>query len=125
MYLHATPWLIRALAEVYQVDAVQLVRDHLAAGGLDQWTATTNASMSVGDLCAFVAWMLPLTRLYRHDSIGAHVQERALRIFCLLQNRENIYLPDLLTHAQARSHKIFALSREEAAGHASKLPPLL
>jgi hypothetical protein len=125
MFLHATPWLVRALADVYQIDVVRLIREYLAAGGLDQWTATTNASMSAADLSAFVDWMLPLTPVFRHESIGAHVHERALKIFCFLHDKESIYLPDLLTHLQARSHKIFALSREEAAQRAREIPPLV
>jgi hypothetical protein len=122
MYLHATPWLIRALAEVYQIDAVRLIGDHLAAGGLDRWTATSNASMAAVDLAALVDWILPLTRVYRHEPIGAHVHERLLKIFCLLNDLENVYLPDLLTHTQARSHQIFALSRDEAAQRARTTP---
>lgn len=123
MYLHATPWLIRALGEVYDIDVVRLISNHLAAGGADQWTATSNTSLAAADLRALVDWLLPLTRVYRHDPIGAHVHERALKVFCLLQQKENRYLPDLLTHAQKRSHKIFALSQEEARQRAMGTRP--
>jgi len=123
MYLHATPWFIRALAEVYDIDVVAMMRDYLAAGGTDQWTATSNAAMAADDLRALVEWMLPLTRVYRHDPIGAHVHERTLKVFSLLRQIESLYLPDLLTHAQKRSHKIFALSQSEAGQRAMKTGP--
>lgn len=114
MYLHATPWLIPTLAEVYEIDAVRLIDEHLASGGLDRWTATTNASMSAATLAAVVDWIVPLTVVYRHDPIGAHVHERLLKIFGLLNDQPGRYLPSLLTHAQKRSHQIFAHSWEEA-----------
>ncbi len=125
MYLHATPWLISALAEAHGIDLSRMIRDHLAAGGADEWTATTNAAMAVGDLRAIVDWLVPVTRIYRHDPIGAHVHERTLKVFCLLHGIENRLLPGLLTHVQARSHQIFALSRAEAEQRARATEPLL
>lgn len=121
MYLHATPWLIPALAEVYDIDVVRLIRHYLDGGGADLWTATSNASLSAADLKAVVDWILPLTRVYRHDPIGAHVHERTLKVFCLRHGIENHHLPDLLKHAQERSHRIFALSRQEALQRASEM----
>ena len=123
MYLHATPWLIPALAEIYGLDVVQLVSEYLDRGGADLWTATSNASLSASDLKAVVDWILPLTRVYRHDPIGAHVHERTLKVFCLRHGIESHYVPDLLKHAQERSHQIYALSRQEALRRATEMRP--
>jgi len=114
LYLHATPWLIPALRSAHGVDVAQLVQSHLDAGGADQWTATTNASMATADLEEFVAWFVPASRFFRHDPIGAHVHERAVPVFCLLKGLENLLLPDVLKHRQARSHGIRGRSRAEA-----------
>lgn len=119
MYLHATPWLISALAAVHQIDVAALIYDYLAAGGSDQWSATTNASMSAVHLRAFVDWLLPVTCVYRHDPIGAHVHERTLNVFCLLHGLDSQCLSGLLTHAQRRSHQILAVSQKEALERAT------
>ena len=121
MYLHATPWFISALRKVHGIDVPQLVRNHLDAGGVDQWTATTNASLSKAELEAFVEWFVPVSRVFRHDPIGAHVHERALPVFCMLRDLENFLLPDVLEHQQERSHGILARSWEEAQAEAEKL----
>ena len=123
MYLHATPWLSSALASVYGIDVAQLVRRHLAAEGRDEWTATSNASMATSSLHAFVDWFLPLSEVFRHDPIGAHVHERTIKVFCLLNGLDNFLLPDVLVHRQRRAHGIFALSQEEAARLAKAARP--
>lgn len=114
MYLHASPWLSRSLDTAYGIDLPLLIHNHLDNGGTDLWTATTNAAMRVDDLVAFVDWFLPLTPLFSNDPIGAHVHERTIPVFCLLNDIENLHLPDVLEHEQARSHGIFAVPQEEA-----------
>jgi hypothetical protein len=114
MYLHATPWLIPALRTAHGIDVPQMVRKHLDAGGVDQWTATTNVSLLTSDLEAFVEWFTPASLVFRHDPLGAHVHERALPVFCILKGFENLLLPDVLEHEQKRSHGIRARSWEEA-----------
>ena len=121
MYLHATPWLIPTLREAHNLDLPKLIREHLETGGADEWAATTNASLPVAELKKFVAWFLPVSRLLRHDPIGAHVHERALPIFCLTSELTNVILPGVLTHQQARSHGILARSWEEARQQADGL----
>lgn len=124
MYLHATPWLTRSLNTVYGLDPPRLIGDHLAGGGADLWTSTTNAAMGIEDLAAFVDWFLPLTALFSHDPIGAHVHERTIPLFCLLNEIENLYIPGVLEHEQARSHGILAVSQEQARRRAESDPPL-
>lgn len=121
MYLHATPWLIHALRETYGIELAQLIGRHLDSGGLDQWNATTNASLSMTELKAFVDWFLPMTRLFRDDPMGAFVQERVLPVFCMLGGLENRLLPDVLNHRQVRSHGLRALSLKEAQYEADKM----
>jgi len=125
MFLHATPWFTNSLEAVYGVDADGIVRSHLGGGGRDLWTATTNISMRTGDLASFVDWFLPLTVRFRHDPIGAHVHERTIPIFCKLNQIENVYIPGVLKHTQARSHGILAISQEEARDRAAGSAPLL
>lgn len=114
MYLHATPWLIRSLREVYGVDAASLISDHLAGGGADVWSSTTNMAMDVEDLDGFVDWFVPLTEVFRHDPIGAHVHERAVPVYCLLNDIEIACVPGLLHHDRLISHGILAVPQDEA-----------
>ncbi len=114
MYLHATPWLIPALQETHGLDLPKLLRAHLEAGGVDQWAATSNASLATSELTKFVDWFLPLSRVFQHDPLGAHVHERALPAYCFTMGLQNLVLPGVLQHRQARSHGIFARSWKEA-----------
>jgi len=113
-YLYATAWFTESLAEVYNIDAAAMVRRHLSSGGADLWTATTNLSMRLVDLEGFVDWFLPLSRVFRHDPVGAHVHERCVPIYCMSRGIENYHLPGLLQHHQKRSHGAFVKTLEEA-----------
>jgi hypothetical protein len=108
MYLHATPWLSPVLKHVHGIDVERVIHDHLEAGSADMWTATTNQSLALDDLRRFVEWFLPASELFRHDPVGAHVHERTLPVFCKVMGIENVHLPGILDHRQARSHGIIA-----------------
>lgn len=120
MYLYATPWLIPALRQAHGLDLPGLIRDHLDAGGVDQWAATTNASLPASALAKFVDWFLPVSRVFQRDAIGAHVHERALPAFCIATGLPHLVLPGVLEHGQARSHGILARSWEDAQKHANQ-----
>lgn len=124
MYLHATSWLSVALDETYDLDVEQLVRTRLAAGHPDRWTATTNLAMRAETLAEFVDWFWPMTACFRDDPVGAHVHERAVPVFCHLRGIDNRWVPDVLTHAQARSHGILARPQEQARALAARSAPL-
>jgi hypothetical protein len=113
-YLHATDWFTDSLTQVYDIDAAALVDSHLSGGGADLWTATTNLSMRLDDLEDFVDWFLPLSRIFRHDPVGAHVHERSVPIYCMIRGIENFYLPELLQHYQKLSHGARVKTLEEA-----------
>ena len=125
MYLHATQWFPASLSTIYGIDVPTLIRDHLSEGGADLWTSTTNAALRTEDLGSFVDWFMPLATVFLHDPVGAHVHERTVPIFCLLNQIANTYVPGVLEHTQARSHGVLAVSQEEAHARASNLPPLI
>ena len=58
------------------------------------------------DLARFVDWFLPVTEVFRHDPMGSHVHERAIPVFCLLNQIEDRYVPGVLEHEQVASHGI-------------------
>jgi hypothetical protein len=117
-YLYATTWFSDSLQQVYDIDAEALVDRHLSGGGADLWTATTNLSMRLDDLEDFVDWFLPLSRIFRHDPVGAHVHERTVPIYCMIRGIENFYLRELLQHYQRLSHSARVRTLEEAQQHA-------
>jgi hypothetical protein len=125
LFLHAGDWLVRSLAETYDIDVIGLVRGHLKRGGVDQWTTTTNHAMRADDLAAFVDWFLPLTPLFRHDPAGSYVHERAIPVYCLLNHIEDRYVPGVLEHAQVASHGIGGPSYEEVRRRADGIEPLI
>jgi hypothetical protein len=106
---------------------VEIIGAYLKAGGKDEWTATSNASMRTADLGPIVDWILPLTCVYRHDREGAHVHERTLKVFGLLNGIENYCVADILVHRQEESHGISvnATFHRTAGRHTSAiLPPI-
>lgn len=112
-YLHATHWLADALREVHGLDVAEMVGNHLGRGGVDEWTATSNAAMSTQTLERFVEWYRPVSRTFEHDPIGAHVHERTLPIFCMTNGLENLVLRDALRHEQRKSHSVLIRSDAE------------
>jgi hypothetical protein len=125
MYLHATPWLITSLSTTYGIDVSNLVREHLARGEVDRWTATSNHALCVGDLAAFVDWFLPLSEVFRDDPLGSGVHERAVPVFCLVCGIADRYVPGVLDHYQVESHGFAFPPYEEAATSADASVPLL
>ncbi|MCP4968125.1 MAG: hypothetical protein GY926_23180 [bacterium] len=123
MYMHATHWFTTSLSSIYGIDVPALIGDHLRQGGKDLWTSTTNTALRTKDLRRFVDWFMPLTTVFLHDPVGAHVHERTVPIFCLLNQIANTYVPGVLEHTQARSHGVLAVSQEEARTRASNLLP--
>ena len=113
MYLHGTPCFIDSIRSVYGLDLPEFIRDRLADGLDDQWTATSNHAMRITDLEAFVDWFMPLTKEFRHDPLGAGVHERAVSVFCMLNGLEDRCVPGVLEHTQAVSHGVPALTQDE------------
>ena len=125
MYLHATPWLMTSLSTTYGIDVSNLVREHLARGEVDRWTATSNHALWVDDLAAFVEWFLPLSVSFRDDPLGSGVHERAVPVFCLLRGIADRYVPGVLDHHQVASHGFVFPPYEEAQRRADASMPLL
>lgn len=105
VFYKSTPWLEIALKRVYDIDLVDFVRSYSKSYPL--WPTTTNITMPVEVLIGFIEWFHPMARIFKQHPLGAYVHERALFIYCVLNNIKIIYAPShLLTHQQAQSHKI-------------------
>ena len=107
VFYKSTPWLEISLKQIYDIDLKQFVKDHR-----DQykfWPTTTNITLSKDTLNRFVDWFLPMTKVFRHDPLGAYVHERAFFIFCVINKIQIVYSQNAMNHNQAASHKILDL----------------
>ncbi len=95
-----------SLRRAYGIELDAFVTDRLQATGQDLWTATSNLSLSRRTLEAFVDWYLPIAETFGDDPLGAHVHERCIPVFGHVTERETVYVPDVLSHRQERSHGI-------------------
>ena len=124
VFLHTTPWLIDSTRDVYGLDLVAMIRDHLECGRPDRWLATSNRAMDVDTLAAFVDWFMPLTEVFRHDLSGSHVHERAVSIFCMVSGIDEVLVPEAVEHEQRWSHRSGGRSPEEARERAIASDPV-
>ena len=104
VFYKSTPWLEIALKKIYNIDIVNFVSFN--KDQLPMWPTTTNITMPVDVLDAFIEWFSPMTDIFKHDRLGAYVHERAFFIFCATHNISIIYNKSKLIHKQLKSHKI-------------------
>jgi hypothetical protein len=104
VFYKSTPWLEISLQKTYNIDLKSFVNQH--KNTYKFWPTTTNISLSSDTLKRFVDWFLPMTKVFRHDPLGAYVHERAFFIFCILHGIKVRYIPNMVKHKQSGSHSI-------------------
>ncbi len=96
--------LIDGVNNVYQVNIKQIIDSYIKNTGDNTWPSTSNISMSSETLRNFVKWFTPISILIRNDKNCGHSFERAVKIYCILNNIKNYYISDVLKHYQLDSH---------------------
>jgi len=109
IYFEATPWLEFSLREVFKIELRSLLVDYVKNTGLNSWCSTSNCTLSKETLINFVEWFIPLTEMFKTDPLGAHVHERSIKVFAILNGIKTFAIKNVLTHWQKKSHKIEAL----------------
>jgi len=109
LFLYATPWFPSSVEKIYSFSVLELINKHIQTTGKNSWCSTSNRTLSYDNLKSFVDWFYPITTIFKHDKLGAHVHERCLTVFTLMSNKKNFYIPGVLRHWQKKSHKIEAL----------------
>jgi len=107
VFYKSTPWLEISLKQIYGINLQQFVKDH--KNHYKFWPTTTNITLSKDILNRFVDWFLPMTKIFRHDPLGAYVHERAFFVFCVLNKIDISYSNKAIDHSQIASHKILDL----------------
>ena len=102
--------LADALRVAYDADLYQLVERHVEAKGDIGWPSSNNLAMSSKLLSEFVDWFSPMIQLLGPNLYSGHSFERSMKIFCILNNVENLYAPQLAHHYQLNSHGTQGLS---------------
>lgn len=105
VFYKSTPWLEISLKKIHNIDLYNFVLQYKDQFPL--WPTTTNTTLPVQVLEAFIEWFHPMTNLFKHDPLGAYVHERAFFIFCVLHKIAIIYNDKThVIHQQSQSHKI-------------------
>lgn len=104
VFYKSTPWLEIFLSEIYDIDLNMFLTDNKQKHKI--WPTTTNLTIPKHILNNFVNWFDPFIALSRNHPLSAYVHERAFFIYCVLNNIEIIYLPNILQHNQLQSHNI-------------------
>ncbi len=108
-YLEAVPLVEILLKSVYGINLKDTLVSHFLLTGNPYWCPVSNAALPTKTLDMFVDWYLPIALTCPEDPLIAHVHKRCLKVFSVLKNFSQIYVPNVLTHQQLKSHKIEAL----------------
>lgn len=96
--------LFIAMQKNYNVDIHSLVEEYIEKTGDITWPSADQIAVSTPILCKFVSWFTPLIDELKIFRECGHSFERSIKIFCILNNMPNIYLPNVLKHYQLDSH---------------------
>lgn len=109
IYYSATPYLSSSFKQVYNIDLQKVIESFINNGGKNAWLSSSNYSMNKDLFLKFVDWFYPIADNIKGYELGAHVHERSIRIYSILNNIHNVLLGNILVHQQQKSHKIEAL----------------
>jgi hypothetical protein len=107
MFSKSTPWL-DIFFEKYIVDTSKIYKEKF-------WYCTTNFVIQNKLLSIFSDWFYNICEMFKNDDLGAYMHERLINIFCIMNNYNIVYIPNVLKHFQLRSHNIsdiYMLSKE-------------
>jgi hypothetical protein len=97
--------LREAVKKVYGFDIKPILRSHMASATDKNWPATNNVAMRRDTLSDFVRWFTPLGLAMGNSRPSGHAFERAIKLFCILTGRHNLYDREVLQHFQMNSHE--------------------
>jgi hypothetical protein len=109
IYLGATTLLQFSLKQIYNIDIVDFLTKYVNTTGKNTWCSSSNCTLPTDIFLKFVDWFIPISEVIRSDKLGAHVHERVIKVFAILNDYKTFYLPNILKHWQDKSHKIEAL----------------
>ena len=108
-YLDAAPLVGELLRRIYGIDIRELLVRHYLSTGDAFWYPVSNAVLPTKVLNDFVEWYLPIGLDCPELPLIAHVHERSMKVFSVLNQVPQFMIEDVLEHRQLKSHKIEAL----------------
>lgn len=109
--------LKKACREVYGIDIDPILKSHVNWAVDKLWPTTNNVAMHYDTLKDFVRWFTPLALFMGNEKPVGHAFERAIKLFCILAGRRNIYAPSLLSHYQLNSHETQDFQKDNVKLH--------
>lgn len=110
IYYHdAVPLVEELLKHVYNIDLREFLVKHFISTGDIFWYPVSNAALPIKVFNDFVKWYLPIALKSPELPLIAHVHERCLKVFSVLNQLPQLMVEGVLEHRQLKSHKIEAL----------------
>ncbi len=95
--------LREAAKEVYNLDVKKIAADAYNSGDTT-WSGGGTFACSKKWLEDYINWIEPMKSIMLKDKMVAHSIERAIKIFNIINNIKEVYLPDILEHIFNCSH---------------------
>ena len=95
--------LAQACKKIYNIDIKEAVNKAYSSGDTI-WTGGGTFAGSKKWLENFINWVEPMKSIIINDKMAAHNIERSIKIFNVVNNIKEIYLPDCLEHIFNCSH---------------------
>ena len=92
----------------YNIDLLSDILFKRASKNQNFWTSTSNHIISGSNLKKFVKWFNVLIDDIKDLKTGAHVHERALVVYNEINGLNTLFLDNIITHEQLKSHGIEA-----------------
>ena len=92
-----------AAKEVYNLDIIELVDDAYNKGDTI-WAGGGTFAGSKKWLENFINWVEPMKKIILQDKMAAHSIERSIKIFNIVHDIQEVYLPEILEHIFNCSH---------------------
>lgn len=97
--------LNNSLINVYNLNVHDVVNEHVKKTSDTLWPSSNNIATTKLILEKLINWFEPMVYNMGNLKYSGHAFERAIKIFSILNNIDNLYANDILIHYQLDSHK--------------------
>lgn len=107
IYFNATPYFPSNVEKIYNINVRKIIDNYKYQNRY--WNSGSNNAMSLDYLNGFVDWAMPILTMNVDDPLIAHVHERLVRLYDIINNAESQVDQSILKHHQDISHGIKSL----------------
>jgi hypothetical protein len=94
-----------SLTNVYNLNIYDIVDEHIKKTSDTLWPSSNNIATTKSILEKLIYWFEPVVHNMGNFKYSGHSFERAIKIFSIISDINNLYLDNVLKHYQLDSHK--------------------